>query len=279
MTDTKPPETSRRASATLIAAVVTLVLIVVVAAIVWWTRSDQHDTSTPPTSAPGTSSTAGGSSSAQGFAAPDVDAFGRRVDIPNNPAGQPLTQVRGPLTAGDPRWLTAAPLLPEQGGWQRVYNVSVPFSISDGPTAMVDGVPTGYSHTPQGAALAAVYVTWESYAQPRNWALREHMQVMTAEDKTTFDQLVAAGKVPEHPSDAATKWLVAPDAFKVETWSQNGDLCVLRLATKAEPKNGAPQWASSQVVMVWDGQWRMRLADDHQLPKTFINSLSGWTTW
>ena len=40
--------------------------------------------------------------------------------------------------------------------WQRVYGATIPFSTSDGPTAIsADGVPSGFSHTPQGVVLAA----------------------------------------------------------------------------------------------------------------------------
>ncbi|MBL1080077.1 hypothetical protein JK358_37340 [Nocardia sp. 2] len=273
---TTPEPDNGRGSVSLIAAIALLVLILIGSLVAWLTTRDSGENTA---TAPSTSVTAPNTATPQGFAAPDVDAFGRRVDIPNNPAGQPLAQTRAPLTATDPGWLTAAPVLPETGGWQRVYGASVPFSTSDGPTAIVDGIPTGYSHTPQGAALAAVYVTWQSYARPGDWPLRERMQVMTEQDRDTFFRLDAAGKIPDFAAESATKWLVAPDAFRIDSWSATGDLCVLRLATKASAVNGAPRWLASQVVMVWDGQWRLQLAADQELPKSEIDSLSGWSTW
>ncbi|WP_327146832.1 hypothetical protein [Nocardia sp. NBC_01327] len=283
MSDQQPeptPEGSRRSSMTLILALVAIALVVIGAVLVAVTRhSDAHE-SASATSVPGSAAPVGQEQT--GFAAPDVDAFGRRVDIPNNRNGQTLVQTSGPRQAGDPLWLTAAPTLPEQGGWQRVFGVSVPFSTSDGPTAINDGIPSGYSHTPQGAALAAVFITWEAYARPGDWTLRERMEVMTDADHIAFDRLKAAGKVPELAPAGTTRWLVAPDAYQVESWSAAGDLCVLRLATKAEPATtgGGQRWRASQIVMTWDGQtWRLRLAADRQLPASYVNSLEGWTTW
>ncbi|MEV6071819.1 hypothetical protein AB0L82_35220 [Nocardia sp. NPDC052001] len=279
MSTPAPQKNSGRSSLTLIVSASVLALILVGTLTIWLTHRDS-DTASTPNPSPGTSAPAAGEPAPTGFAAPDADPFGRRVDIPNNRYGQPLTQTRGPLAVGDSNWLTAAPLLPAQGGWQRVFGVSVPFSASDGPTALVDNIPVGYSHTPQGAALAAMYATWQSYARPGDWPLRERMQVMTEADRTRFDQLKAEGKIPDLAPATATKWLLAPDAFRIESWSPTGDLCVLQIATKKETDTkGAPQWLAGRLVMVWDGTWRLHLPEDGSIPKTAINSLSGWTTW
>ncbi|WP_331723009.1 hypothetical protein [Nocardia sp. NBC_00511] len=273
---------SRRSSTTLILALIAVGVIVLgaitVALLHHSDTSGDRTGAVTPTPGPAPATTGEGQT---GFAVPDVDAFGRRVDIPNNPAGQPLAQTSGPHAATDPAWLTAAPILPEQGGWQRVFGVSVPFSTSDGPTNMIDGVPVGYSHTPQGAALAAVFTTWEAYARPGDWTLRERMEVMTDADHAEFDRLQAAGKVPAQAPVAATRWLVAPDAFQIESFSATGDLCVLKIATKAPPASagGPAQWQASQLTMVWDGQWRLRLAPGGHLPGSTIGSLDGWTRW
>ncbi|MGW4247670.1 hypothetical protein [Nocardia sp. NPDC004722] len=276
------PESGKggRSSITLMLALVAVATIILAAIAVAVLHHGDSDESSGAAPSSGPASTAAGQPKT-GFAVPDVDAFGRRVDIPNNPDGQPLPQTRGPHTSDDPAFLTAAPLLPEQGGWQRVYAVSVPFSTSDGPTALVDGLPVGYSHTPQGAALAGVYALWESYAQPGNWPVRERMEVMTDADHEKFDNLVAAGKVPALAPATDTRWLVAPDAFHIESWSATGDLCILRLATKAPAANagGPTRWRASQITMVWDGQWRLRLAPGGDLPASYIGSLDGWTKW
>ncbi|GAB2554625.1 hypothetical protein [Nocardia heshunensis] len=277
---TPEPDKGNRSSMTLILALVavgTIVLAAIVVAVLHHGEGDQSQGVAPSS---GAVTTAAGEP-ATGFADPDVDAFGRRVDIPHNPDGQPLPQTKGPHTSDDPAFLTAAPVLPEQGGWQRVYAASVPFSVSDGPTALVDGVPVGYSHTPQGAALAGLFALWESYARPADWTVRERMQVMTEADHTQFDRLVATGKVPALAPATDTRWLVAPDAFHIESWSTTGDLCLLRLATKAPAATagGPTRWRTSQITMVWDGQWRLRLAPGGALPASYIGSLDGWTKW
>lgn len=269
-----------RGTVTMVLAASVLCLILIGSLLVWLTgRNNDPDTTSTPTSPAITAPDSEGPAPT-GFGAPDVDPFGRRVDLPNNRYGQPLAQTRGPLAAGDPQWLTAAPLMPEQGGWQRVFGVSVPFSTSDGPTALVDNVPTGYSHTPQGAVLAAMYAAWQSYARPGDWSLIERMQVINPAGKAEYDRLKSAGKVPDLAPATVTKWLVAPDAFRIESWSEAGDLCVVEVATKKEATaNGATQWRTSRLVMVWDGTWRLRLPSDGAIVKSTTGSLNGWTRW
>ncbi|MGW4354636.1 hypothetical protein ACWELJ_21405 [Nocardia sp. NPDC004582] len=262
----------------LIASVVFVVLLVVVGTVVLLTRGGS-DSDSATTTSPSATPT-GIATGATGFGTPEVDSFGRRVDMPNNPNGQPLDQLPAARKPSDPDWLTTAPAgTRDKGGWQRVYGVVVPFSTSDGPTRISDGVPGGYSHTPQGAALAASFVMWESLARPADRRLHEQMVVMTPAELAEFDRLKAAGKVPDRLADAATRYMLAPDAFRIVSWAD--DLCVLTLATKAEPdKNRTPRWTSSQLAMVWDGAaWKLRLPVDRKVPQETIYSLGGWTQW
>ncbi|MGW6728761.1 hypothetical protein ACWF9G_22915 [Nocardia sp. NPDC055029] len=268
---------SGRATTALAAAAIFLIILVVVGLSIAFTRTRSEDTApTTTTTAPTTTS----APAATGFATPQVDTFGRRVDVPNNLAGQPLEQTVAQRKPTDPEWKTAAPAgTRDKGGWQRVSGAVVPFSTSDGPTRLDSGIPTGYAHTPQGAALAAAYVMWETGARPGDRALRERMVVMTPAQLAEFDRLKAAGKVPDQQPESVTRYMLAPDAFRVESFSD--DLCVLYLATRSEPdKNGAERWISSQLAMVWDGRdWRMQLPADSRLPQQTVFSLAGWTTW
>ncbi|MFI7524480.1 hypothetical protein [Nocardia salmonicida] len=270
-------ESSDRPTTALAAAAIFLILVVVAGLAVAFTRNSDDDTTTAPTT---TTSTAPPAAAATGFATPQVDTFGRRVDVPNNSAGQPLGQTVAQRKPTDPDWKTAAPAgTRDKGGWQRVTGAVVPFSTSDGPTRIDNGVPVGYAHTPQGAALAAAYVMWETGARPGDRALRERMVVMTAAQLAEFDRLKAAGKVPDQQPESVTRYMVAADAFRVEQFSD--DLCVVSLATRSEPdKNNADRWISSQIAMVWDGSnWRMQLAADSRLPQQTVFSLAGWTAW
>jgi hypothetical protein len=265
----------------LIAALVFVVLLITAGAVVLITR--HHDTNTRPTAGPTPSAVpSSGPGTATGFALPLTDPFGRRIDVPNNRYGQVLDQTAPQHKPTDPDWLTAAPAGThgaDAHGWQQVYGATVPFSTSDGPTGLSAGAPTGYAHTPQGAALAAAYVMWETTARPADRALRERMVVMSAQDFAQFDQLEAAGKLPERAPDSVTAYMFAPDAFRIISWAP--DLCVLDLATRADPDStGTPGWLSSQLAMVWDGSgWRMRLPATRALPQESLYSLTGWTPW
>lgn len=282
MTDTsnqKPADDDGRRSVGLIAASVFVGLLILVGGFVIATRDDDQDN--PAATQPTPSSTPDpGASTATGFGPPEVDVFGRRIDIPNNPYGQPLEQTAAQRTPDDPHWLTGAPAgTRERGGWQRVSGAVVPFSTSDGPTRIENGVPTGYAHTPQGAALAASYAAFETVARPSDRVLRERMVVMSPADFAEFDRLKAAGKLPDRQPESVMKWMLASDAFRINSWSD--DLCVLQIAGRAEPdKNGTPRWLSNQIAMIWDGStWKMRLPADNRLPQETIYSLSGWTQW
>ncbi|ATL72545.1 hypothetical protein CRH09_39950 (plasmid) [Nocardia terpenica] len=266
----------------LIAAVVFVAVLIAAGTIVLVTRGgDDHGAK--PTAPPTPSSAPPGPGTATGFGIPETDPFGRRIDMPNNAYGQPLEQTAPHREPGDPEWLTAAPAGTRgpgaKGGWQRVYGAVVPFSASDGPTRIQDGVPTGYAHTPQGAALAAAFLMWETAARPADRPLRERMVVMSANDLAEFDRLKAAGKLPDRRPDSETRYMLAPDAFRIRSWAD--DLCVVELATRTEPdKTGTPRWLGNQLAMVWDGSgWRMRLAADQKLPQEALASLAGWTPW
>ncbi|MEZ2122978.1 hypothetical protein QWU44_11420, partial [Corynebacterium sp. CCM 9203] len=89
-----------------------------------------------------------------------TDLVGRRVVYPTNPLGDLLPDDGTALHEGDRGWLTKVPVIE----WQRLregdpthYPVDLPFTASDGPWRMIHGVPAGYSRTPQGAALAAIW--------------------------------------------------------------------------------------------------------------------------
>ncbi|WP_051032264.1 hypothetical protein [Nocardia veterana] len=272
-----------RRPATFAAALVVIVLIVVTGVIVLIGRHsgsnpDAAKTSSPTTTAPTTAP----ASSATGFTTPDVDVFGRRVDVPANPAGQPLEQTAPQRRPDDPQWLTAAPAGTRgpdaKGGWQRVHGAVVPFSTSDGPTHIQDGVPVGYAHTPQGAALAAAFVMWQTRARLGDRPLREHMVVMSAADFAQFDRLKAQGKAPDTQPEQVTRYMVAPDAFRITSWSD--DMCQVALAVRQGSDTGAPRWTSLTLAMVWDqNEWKLRLPADKMIPQQTVTSIGGWTAW
>ncbi|NNH73664.1 hypothetical protein HLB23_28075 [Nocardia uniformis] len=254
-------------------AVVALVIVGGVAAL-----NVGHDNATPTTNAP-VSAPSHGDSTATGFDVPATDVFGRRVDTPRNTAGQPLTQTGRGRTSTDPDWLTGAPVLPTQGGWQRVAGASVPFSTSDGPTRVADGVAAGWAHTPQGAALAAVYAGYQVNARPGSRTVRERLIINPAKGLREFESNKAAGRLPDQLPENLTRYFVAPDAFRIDSYAE--DMAVVAIATRGVDNNGAPAWTATQIVMVWDGgDWRLQPPPGATPPQHVISTLTGgWIKW
>jgi len=76
---------------------------------------------------------------------------------PSTGGNSSVPAVPNPATMGmrqpsDPQYLTAAPA---GVNFQVVHGLQLPFSPVDGPLRVDGPVAAGYSHTPQGAALAA----------------------------------------------------------------------------------------------------------------------------
>ncbi|NKY42340.1 hypothetical protein [Nocardia cerradoensis] len=254
-----------------------IALIVIVGVFVYLGRdtssSDARKTDPPPSPVAG--------SGATGFAEPDTDLFRRRVDIPNNPAGQPLPQNPAQRhDSSDPDWLTAAPAgTTEPRGWQRVYGASVPFSTSDGPTRIDDkGLAVGYSHTPQGAALAAAQITYRLNARPGDRDLYVRQVRVSAQQVAAYDKARGDGKLPDQQPARITKYLVAPDAFQIENYAD--DMAIVRLAARGPVNDGKQVWAAIRLVMVWDnGDWRLKPTDSRATPSEYVDTLQGWTRW
>ncbi|MBF6332076.1 hypothetical protein [Nocardia transvalensis] len=266
----------RNVSFGVIASAAIIALIVIVGVFMYLGRDTSSPHEQQPESAPSPAAGTGGT----GFAAPEVDLFGRRVDIPNNPAGQPLpqdpSQQRQP---SDPDWLTGAPAgTTEPRGWQRVFGASVPFSTSDGPTAIEDGLAVGFSHTPQGAALAAAQITYRLNARPADRDLYVRQVRASAQQLAAYDKALSNGKLPEQQPERITRYLVAPDAFQIENYAD--DMAIVRLAARGPVNEGKQTWAAVRLVMVWDnGDWRLKPTDAATSQAQFVDSLGGWTKW
>ncbi|WP_280468161.1 hypothetical protein [Nocardia cyriacigeorgica] len=273
MSEKKESYARDRVSFGLVASAAVLTLIVIVGILVYVGGDDE-----PGAQAGGASIVDG--PAAEGFAEPDADIFGRRVDIPNNPAGQPLPQdPEGQATPSDPDWLTAAPAGTRQPrGWQRVYGASVPFSTSDGPTRIEDGLAVGYSHTPQGAVLAAAQITYRLNARPADRDLYVRQVRVSAQQIAAYDRALEADRLPQQQPENVTKYFVASDAFKIDDYAD--DMAIVRLATRAQVVDGKQLWVAMRMIMVWDaGDWRLKPTTSQNPPAEYIESLQGWTAW
>ncbi|MFE5285619.1 hypothetical protein ACFRAQ_11705 [Nocardia sp. NPDC056611] len=259
-----------------IASAALVAVILIAGLVVYFGHGDAKPSAKPePGATPATSDTG-----ATGFASPEVDLFGRRIDIPNNVAGQPLPQQSGKQRkATDTDWLTAAPLgITDPHGWQRVYGASVPFSTSDGPARLENGLAVGYSHTPQGAALAAAQITYRLNARPADRELYVRQVRVPAEQLTAYDQALADQRLPKQQPEKVTRYLVAPDGFQVENYAD--DMAIVRLAARGPVVDSRQLWAAVRLIMVWDaGDWRLKPSTSRTSQTEYVDSLAGWTRW
>ncbi|RDI67484.1 hypothetical protein DFR76_103555 [Nocardia pseudobrasiliensis] len=252
---------------------------VAVTVTLWSTRHVGDRAASTPTPLASSSALAAGAS----FAPPTTDMFGRRVDVPNNIAGQALAQNPAERhRAGAPGWTTGAPTpAAGQGVWQRIFDGPVVrFSASDGP-ARIDGkAATGFARTPQGAALAAEQNYWRTNANPTDRELLTRLVDVTPQYLAQYDALVAAGKVSPRLPDKLTPLLFASDAFRVATFDD--DHAVVEFARKArEVIDGQPTWVGMRLAVVWrDGDWKLTAVDSEQQVRIdSLRSIEGWTTW
>lgn len=266
----KEPYARDRVSFGVVVSAAVLTLIVLVGVFVYVGRDDK----------PGAGSAPLATARGEGFATPEVDVFGRRVDVPNNAAGQPLPQDPSRQhSPSDPDWLTAPPAgTTSPRGWQRVYGVSVPFSTSDGPRQIDDGLAVGFAHTPQGAALAAAQITYRLNARPADRDLYMRQVRASAQNIADYDKALHSDRLPTQQPESITRYLVASDAFKIDNYAD--DMAIVRLATRGPALEGKPVWVALRLVMVWDaGDWRLEPTSSPGSQTEYIDSLAGWTPW
>ncbi len=271
----KSPKALRLRSPGGLVATVFLIIVVVAASIAVLTHHGHgHESASTPSTTTTPTTDSGG-----GFAAPATDVYGRRVDVPIDVSGQPLSQTDSPIGQTDPGWLTAPPAgTHDRGGWQRVYGVSVPFSTTDGPARISKGMASGYARTPRGAALAAVYIAHQLAARPADPDVVARV-AYGPDDLARWREGVATGKLPTHQSESVTRWITAPDAYQIVSWSP--DLCVLTVAGRANPggPQQAPTWTSVRYAVAWTGgDWNL-LPDSGIGENEQLVSILGWTPW
>ncbi|MBM7280503.1 hypothetical protein JTZ10_22405 [Gordonia rubripertincta] len=214
------------------------------------------------------------------FGVPTTDTRGRRVETPTNPLGQVLPQTTDPSDTDDPE----AVLPPPRGlMWQRVYGATIPFSTSDGPTAIsTDGVPTGFAHTPQGAALAAWQIgqraTWAPDDQ--NVALLDRAAVVSEAARPEADNLRTNGaQIYAGNTELPAQIRDVPVAVRVTTYST--DFAHVEFAQPLTRDDGFTA-ISVGVDMVWrDGQWKWVVPEPGNEPSRLLISTTGdgWTPW
>ena len=225
----------------------------------------------------------------------DVDDLGRPVVVPSQRRGVALDQTERTSSASD-----ANPLARPTGlQWQRVYGAPAPFSRSDGPrTIGDDGIPTGMSRTPQGAAIAALQIASRMRFGPeadRYAIIDQRIAGASAADKQGLrddgDILSITIDTPEL-GDVAANMVLVPAAFRVRTghWSENA--ATVDIAYGPHEQTNPDDENDVQSVYYWqslstgwvDGEWHLKFKPSlltHDEKEGSGGSLGGgeWARW
>ncbi|MFE2997392.1 hypothetical protein ACFXG4_20550 [Nocardia sp. NPDC059246] len=183
---------------------------------------------------------------------PTTDLFGNRLEAAATPAGEALQQDSGsrPDPAG-PDYLKAPPRRVQwQSGWG---GAALPFSGSDGPTQVIDGIASGFAHTPQGAALAACDALARALSAPEGLWQNVVRERFVGGGQPLINR-IAANRTD---TPAIASYVVVPDGLRVLP-NYQPDLAVVQIAMRAPGG-----WAYGTWPMTWQaGDWRVRVPDD-----------------
>ncbi|MGI5219467.1 hypothetical protein [Nocardia sp. CA-290969] len=262
----------------LLIALSSFLALVVVGAFTWTlTYDDPHktrtDTASTPTEHDATAPASSGSPepATPSTEPPTTDLFGNRLEVPAHSAGVVVAQT--PAARPDPvgtDYLTAAPAGLR---WQRIWGgAAAPISSSDGPAQIINGIATGFSRTPQGAALAAADALARALAAPEGTWQQVVAERFFGGGQPLLDRFARSrAGTPE-----AAGYVTVPDGVRVRPGYQP-DLAVVEFALE-----GRDGYAVSTWPMVWvDGDWKVRVDNLEILwgPTAPVYTLAGFGSW
>ncbi|MRH92953.1 hypothetical protein GFY24_36995 [Nocardia sp. SYP-A9097] len=203
---------------------------------------------------------------------PTTDLFGNRLEVPADPAGEPLAQ--DPAWRPDPEQSNYLTVAPSRLRWQRGWGgAALPVSGSDGPTSIERGVASGFADTPQGAALAACDAIARAFAAPDDiWP-----NVVRARYLGGGQPLVDRIAQSRAETPTAATYLVVPEGIRILP-GYRADFAVVQIAVRA-----SGGWAYANWPMAWhDGDWRVRVPDAIESlwdPAIPVGSLIDFGSW
>lgn len=161
--------------------------------------------------------------------------------------------------------------------WRTVAGLEVPTSRDDGPART--SPPQGYSHTPQGAALAAANGQAALATAPDStWPDVVRTVTTPGPGRDQWAQarvlMSVSGAVDETVASAFT-------GFKITDYSP--EKAIVLLATRTPPTSGQtePLLTAYPVQLAWTGaDWKVVLPiQDDEIDAAEIENLDGFTTW
>ncbi len=167
----------------------------------------------------------------------------------------------------DPNYLTAPPAGLR---FQDVGGLTLPFSPVDGPLRINGPIAAGYSHTPQGAVIAAMQLAQRIGFGP------DYRQVVS--EQVTGDPSVKATIInyrATHPQDNPAQLaaeLAPPVGFRVETYTPDRATVVLL----NRPGSNAGGFVAGRGAVVWsDGDWKLPV--DTTTTSSPVTDTTGYT--
>ncbi|WP_415977434.1 hypothetical protein [Rhodococcus sp. 077-4] len=145
--------------------------------------------------------------------------------------------------------------VPESVTWTPYQGVSVPYSSVDGPTSNTgSAAPTGYSHTPQGAVLAAIQAqTRLALAPDSSWPRVTSTLVAPGEGRDAYATARAGASITTAADPATTAEFAG---FRVRDYTD--DTAVVDLATTMP----GGQLTSVPATVLWrSDDWKLLLPD------------------
>lgn len=161
--------------------------------------------------------------------------------------------------------------------WRTVAGLKIPTSHQDGPARTTP--PQGYSHSPQGAALAAANGQAALATSPdTTWP--EVVRTVTApgpgRDEWAQARALMSVSGAVDPSVAASFV-----AFKITDYSPEHAIVLLATSTPPGPGEDEPLLTAYPVQLAWTGaDWKLVLpTQSDDIDATEIHTLEGFTTW
>lgn len=271
---TTPPQPTSRKGLWLSVIAVVVVLAIAGVLVVVLNRGGSTPTFAPAASTaaptpPPTSAATGGS----GFTGTTVDKFNKPVQLPANPAGQIL-----PRTGKTP---TDANGVPDGLMWQKLYDLPiVPFSTSDGPTKIKDGVPQGWEHTPQGAALAGVSILSLWLSAPDEVAATVQRTLLSGET-AAIDQVAKTSR-PVRNVALTNPDLAAGTMQGVSVTNYSPTFATVEIASGPvyDDDNPSGGYSVSTLSMTWsDGTWKLIVTPTSPGRPEFRAAIAGMSPW
>ncbi|EME65054.1 putative lipoprotein [Rhodococcus ruber BKS 20-38] len=154
---------------------------------------------------------------------------------------------------------------PQIARWVSVGGIEVPIGTTDGPRGGEWEPFAGFSHTPQGAALAAI---------------TQSVQLATASDRT-WPQILSGVAAPGEGRDlyAAHRALVEmsgtdPEMVPTVVGYTIGDYSDTAVTVDVVQRFSDDSLASTTTQVVWiDGDWRLNLPSDDTATITALDAL------